>query len=239
MDDDAAKQLREEWDVLQTGVPVRFDLVTPCRSFDRGGVLCGLTEAYIRVKPFGTSHHYERRCVNGHFTDNVGHAEVELHFRIPRTVPEKKAAVQDALTPSRRVALNVLIRDKSTCVYCGRRAGDVGLDGSPVVVTADHIIAKALIDPESIRRDRELFSFAKEIQLVTACVSDNSAKQTELMDLYSARDIFVRHVLKNQTRGANLGYVSMFERLYRIVALNLRMNGGKKPTPTTEPNEDR
>lgn len=239
MDEDAARQLREEWDILQTGVPVRFDLASPCRSFDRGGLLCGLTEAYIEVKPFGTSHHYLRRCANGHFTDHVGHAEVELHFGIPRTVPEKKAAVQDALTPSRRVALNVLIRDKSTCVYCGRSPGDLELDGTPVVVGADHIIARALIDPESIRRDRELFLFAKEIQLVTACRSDNSAKQTELMDLESARDMFIHHVLKGQTRGANLGHVSMFERLYRIVALNLRMNAGKKPASTTEPDEDR
>jgi hypothetical protein len=233
MDGEATGAQREEWDLLQTGVPVRFDLDTPCRSFDRGGLLCGLTEAYIQVKPFGTSFHYQRRCANGHCTDNVPHAEVELRFGIPRTAPEKKAAVRDALTPSRRVALNVLIRDQSTCVYCGRRVGDLELDGTPVVVGADHIIAKPLIDAEWIRRDRELFQFAKEIQLVTACRSDNSAKQTALIDLDDARDIFIRHVLKGQTRGANLGLVSLFERLHRIVALNLRMKtqgAGTRPT---------
>ena len=221
------------------GVPVRFNLGTPCRAFGRRSAL-RMTEAYIQVKPFGTSFHYQRRCANGHCTDNVKHAEVELHFGITRiSVGAKNGRPRHSHAFSQGLVQRSRARPVYLC-YCGRRAGEIDLDGSVVVVGADHIIPKAMIDPESIRRDRELLLFAKEIQLVTACRSDNAAKQTALMDIDSAREIFVRHVLKNQTRGPNLGLVSIFERLYRIVALNLRVKAHpSNAAPTKEQGEAR
>jgi hypothetical protein len=203
----------------------------PCRTF-ANGLMCGLTEAYITVRPFGTSFHYERRCANNHYTDHVNHAEVELYFGLPKTAREERGIVIDALTPSKRVAFNVTLRDRFTCVYCGCRAGEINLDGTVVVVGADHIIAKGLIDIESIRRDRDLLRFAKEVQLVTACRSHNSAKNVMFVELDVARELFIRHVLKNETRGANIGLVNMLERLHRLVGFNLRA-GAKRASPVT------
>lgn len=213
-------------DLLDRGEQVPYALDNPCHTFV-GGLLCGAIEGYIIVKPFGTSFHYERRCANNHFIDNVSHAQIELYFGIPRAA-RPAARVRDALSPSRRVAFNVTLRDRQTCVYCGRRAGDVDVDGSPISVAADHIIAKHALDADLIRGDRELLIFARDLQLVTACRSDNSTKREMLIDLDVAREIFVRHVLRNQTKGSNLGYVSMFDRLYRMAELNLKLRA-KKP----------
>lgn len=225
MADDAFDRLDEAENPFDAGVPVRFDLFVPCAAFSNG-LKCGLIEAYLQVKPYGTSFHYERRCATGHFVDNVKHVEVELHFGIRKTAGEStKAMVRDALTPPRRVAFNVTLRDNFTCVYCGQRVGDAALDGSLVVVGADHLIAKALIEVDDIRRDRELLLFARDRQLVTACRSHNSTKQSMLIDLDVARDLFVRHVLKGQSDGVNRSQVAMLERLHRIVALRLRLNG--------------
>jgi RNA polymerase subunit RPABC4/transcription elongation factor Spt4 len=202
---------------LDAGVPVRFDLATPCRAFERG-LRCDAFEAYIKVRPYGATFHYERRCINGHFVDNVKHSEVALHFGIP--VSQGKSAVRDALTPPPRVCFNLLVRNESTCVYCGRRAGEKTLDGIVIVVGADHIIAKHLIDPEMIRRDRELLRFARDTQLVTACQFDNSAKSSMLLEFEAAREIFIRHVLRGKADGENRTLIAMFERLHRIVSHN-------------------
>jgi hypothetical protein len=209
-------------DALEAGQTVRFDLPSPCR-FIENGLLCGVSEAYIQVRPYGSGFHYGRRCANGHFADNVRHAEVELAFGITKNGSPSKTLVQDVLTPPKRVAFNVTLRDKFTCVYCGRRAGEEQLDGSVIVVAADHIIAKCLINPDDIRRDRELLMFARDRQLVTACQSHNSTKATLLLPHDDARELFLRHVLKGETRGSNLGLMDIFDRLYRIVELNLRM----------------
>ena len=226
-------QIRE---YLESGAAVPFDLPTPCRALVHG-LQCGLTEGYITVKPFNSSYHYERRCNNGHFSDYVKHAEVLLHFGVPETSGEKRATVIDALTPARRVAFNVRVRDRFTCVYCGRRAGEVGLDGSAIAIDAGHIIAKALIDANAIRLDRELLQFAKDIQLVSACHSCNSAKQRELALLETARDVFVRHVLKGETRGANFGKVALLERLHRLADHNPRQASrgtSTRPAPVVD-----
>lgn len=209
-------------DALEAGHAVRFDLAVPCREI-RNGLVCGAIEAYIRVRPYGSSFHYARRCVNGHFSGNVKHAEVELAFGITKNSVPSTKIVRDILTPQKRVAFNVTLRDKFTCVYCGRRAGEEQLDGSVITVAADHIIPKALISAEDIRRDRELLMFSRDVQLVTACQSHNSTKAMMLLPLDQAKDVFLRHVLKGDTGGANLGLSSMFERLYRIVDLNLRL----------------
>jgi hypothetical protein len=222
MTEDDAPEAEAAWDALEAGLTVRFDLPRPC-SIVENGLICGVTEAYIRVRPYGSSFHYARRCANNHFVDNVKHAVVELAFGITKTGTPNNPVAQDALTPPKRVAFNVSLRDKFRCVYCGRGAGEEQLDGSVVVITADHIIAKGLINAEDIRRDRELLMFARDLQLVTACQSHNSSKATTLLPLEDARELFIRHVLGGQTRGTNLGMVSTFDRLYRIVALNLRL----------------
>lgn len=210
---------------FEVGTRVLFPLAEPCRQFVRG-LQCSLADGYIIIKPFNSSFHYEQHCSNDHFVRNVKRAEVELVLGIVRTSP--KTAVRDALTPSRRSDLNVLIRDGNACIYCGRRAGDVGLDGKPVVLSSDHIIPKALIDVEDINRDRELLSFARDGQLVAACGSHNSAKLNMLLSLDDARDVFIRHVLKGETRGVNVGKVSMFERLYRLADRNRRLRERSK-----------
>lgn len=223
MTDFPRDDLEDASNPFAAGIPVRFDLIVPCNTFVYG-LMCGTTEAYLTVKPYGTSFHYERRCANGHFVDNVKHAEVELHFGIPRPANgSQRLAVQDALTPPRRVAFNTKVRDNGACVYCGRRAGEVGMDGAPVVLDADHIIAKDLIDVKDIKGDKELLYFARDRQLVTACRSDNSAKRNALIDLDFAREMFIRHVLRGKTEGTNRSEIAMFERLYRIVAHRLRL----------------
>lgn len=207
---------------LEAGRAVRFDLPSPCRAIELG-LLCGTAEAYISVRRYGTSFHYMRRCANGHFVDHVKHSEVELKFGITRNGANKQSQTRDALTPPKRVAFNVLVENNFTCVYCGRRAGEEDLQGNVVVVTADHIIPKALIAPEPIRLDRDLLHFARDVQLVAACQSHNSTKATMLLPLDAARDVFIRHVLKGETRGANVGLVSRFETLYRLVEHDLRL----------------
>jgi hypothetical protein len=143
MPNGASDSLDETRSALEAGVPVRFDLPSACKSFNAVGLLCGTTEAYIRVTHFGSSFHYARRCANGHFIDNVRHAEVELHFGVPKTTPEKQALVRDILAPSRRIDFNIRLRDSQRCVYCGRQAGDLDLDGRTVVVGTDHILLES------------------------------------------------------------------------------------------------
>jgi hypothetical protein len=203
---------------FELGAKVPYELLSPCPQLS-SGLRCLLTEGYIEVVPFQSSYHFKQSCNNGHFVRHVKRAEVLLYFGIPddQSGPQ---AVRDALSPSRRTDLNVIVRDKNTCVYCGRRAGEVGLDGKRVVISADHIIPKLLIDPDDIRRDRELLLFARETQLVASCQSHNSAKRACLLPLTEARDLFIRHVLRSETRGANLGAVSTFERLYRLAQRN-------------------
>lgn len=184
----------------------------PCRAFELG-LRCSEVEGYIEINPFGSSFHYKHSCSRGHYVRNVPRAEVELRLGISHTVAKKD---RHPLEPSRRTSLNVIIRDGNACVYCGRKVGDVDLAGNPVLITADHIIPKDAIDPQDIRYDRDMFSFARDIQLVAACQSHNAAKGATLIDYEAAERIFIQHVLRNNVRGKNLGAVATFKRLYRL-----------------------
>jgi hypothetical protein len=208
---------------FELGTKVSFGLDSPCNTFVRG-LLCNALEGYLEIKPWQSGYHFSQWCINGHYVKNVRHAEVELALGLPRTGPEK-SAVRDALSPPARIRFLVLIRDNATCVYCGQRANDLDLDGKRIAVGADHIIPRRFIDYEEIRLDRSLVVMARDLQLVTACRAHNSAKGTFLISLDQALDLFVRHVLKNETRGPNLGVVQRFETLYRLAERRVRLKG--------------
>jgi 5-methylcytosine-specific restriction endonuclease McrA len=206
---------------FEVGTRVSFDLDSPCSKFVRG-LQCSQTEGYLEIRPYQSTYHLKLSCADGHYVRHVKRAEVELRLGLPLTTSDRKL-VRDVLEPDRRIGLFVLLRDNQTCVYCGRRHGTEGFDGKPVATSVDHIVPRALIIVDDIRRDKELLHFARDIQLVTACHSHNSAKMNVLLEFNIARDIFVRHVLKNETHGINLGRVSLFERLYRLAERNARL----------------
>ena len=207
---------------FEVGATVSFDLSSPCLELIRGNLICGQIQGYIEIRPFRTSYHFKQSCSDGHYVRMVPHAEAEIKLNLPRTSSDRKA-VRDMLTPSRRTGMYVLMRDGLTCVYCGRVQGEVGFDGKPIFVDPDHIIPKSLIDLDAIRLDKDLVLFARDIQLVTACGSHNSAKQGVLLPLDVAVALFTKHVLKGDTAGAKGGLLNRFHSLYRLADRNARL----------------
>ena len=195
------------------GSRVPFELDAPCSNVEHA-LLCGERAGYIEVAPYGEGFRYKQCCANGHYARHVLRTEVELRLGISAMRPFRSDRME--LEPSRRVALNVLVRDRFTCVHCARRAGELELDGAPVIVAPAHIIATHHIDAAGLRLDRELLSFARDVQLVCSCRAHSAARGSALMPLEDARNVFERHVLKGETRGANLGMTSLLDRLHRI-----------------------
>jgi len=221
--DDAGPEIRQPQpsSPFEAGTLVPFDLDSPCEKIDYWNQIpCGLTTGTIEVKPFLSTHHFTLRCTDGHYVKHVGHSEVHLRLGIPMPAPDRKAA-RGIFEPSKRVKLQVLLRDLQTCAYCARRQGDLDENGVRIDVSVDHIIPVALLDPLDFTYEKELRLFAREIQLVTACGPHNAAKNDVLMPAALSEELFVRNVLRGDTTGPNLAYFHRFRTLYRLAEKNL------------------
>ncbi len=198
---------------FELGTKVEYPVDGGCGYFGPRNIRCSATNGFIQIVPYHDRFHYKLTCVNDHYVRNVRHKEVAVYLGLPAGTQCRTQS--DPLDPPRRIELFVLLRDRG-CIVCGRRQGTPGADGNRTILGVDHIIPKRLIKPDVYRLDRELMTFARDIQTVTHCGPHNSAKGGVLLPLEDALAIFIEHVLRGNTAGTNLGRVSDFQRLYRL-----------------------
>jgi len=205
---------------FEAGTRVPWGLDSPCRVADwRTSIQCGRLDGYIEVNPHASVGHVRLSCGDGHYVKFVKHDEVRLKLGLPPKA-SKKAAVRDLLDPPARVEFFVLARDRG-CVYCGVTTKDLDTDGKPIRLSIDHLIPRALIDLEDIRRDRDLLEFARDVQTITACTRHNSGKASALLRADVAEALFTRCVLENDVTGAvSVSRLHRFRTLLRLARRN-------------------
>ncbi len=197
---------------------IPFPLDKACGA-SRLGVSCASLDGTVRPSPYGTDDEmrYTRECAKcGTHVDHVGAARVALTLGINRTSKPRAQTSPDVFEPSPEVAISVVLRDNRTCVYLGCEHGKSFADGTVIRCAADPIIPRLRLLDKGVETQRELFEFARNRQLVTACQKHDSGKGAVLAPYDQIERLF-RDVVQ---RGAdNRLDLYLLRRLYQC-ALN-------------------
>jgi hypothetical protein len=205
------------------GIP--FPLEGECGQ-SRLGVSCTSLDGVVRPNPYGPNDelHYTRECARcGSHIDHVSATRVALKLGINLKSKTKAQTAAELFEPSPQVAVSVVLRDNRTCVYLGCEHGKSFADGTVIRCTADHIIPRIRLLDKGVETQRELYEFARNRQLVTACQKHNSGKGAMLAPYDQLERLFCDVVQRGADNRLDL---YLLRRLYQC-ALNPPRDAGE------------